>query len=261
MRDPSNTTPEQIYGSNNLPTIKMVTLAPEISYGTTSLIESLTKDHNIRVSLGHSAASFEDGLTAVSSGATALTHTFNAMEPLNHRSPGLVGLISNAGGGCGIKTPYYSLIADTIHLHYAALVLAFRADPTKCILITDNVELAGLPDGVYPGHAQIPHKQRKVGNKVVIDGTDTLIGSCIGLDECVRNLAHFNGRGNSLAEAVRCVTENVAALMDLTDRGVVEEGRRADFVVLDNAGVVQSVWRAGRKVYEKLRGKGSAEVS
>ena len=63
----------------------------------------------------------------------------------------------------------------------------------------------------YPGHAQVPHPQRKQGNKVTIDGTDTLVGSCSGLDECVRNLWQWSGC--SLPEAVRCATENIAGLM------------------------------------------------
>ena len=121
------------------------------------------------------------------------------MEPFNHRSPGLAGLISSP------QKPYYSMIADGIHLHPAVVSMAFRANPERCILITDSVEMAGKPDGVYPGHAQVPHVQKKVGNKVTIDGTDTLIGSCIGLDECVRNLVSYSGC--SLAEAIRCVTE------------------------------------------------------
>ena len=89
--------------------------------------------------------------------------------------------------------------------------MLFRANPRKCIVITDSIELAGLPDGTYPGHSQIPHKQTKVGSKVVIEGTDTLIGGCASLQECVKNLMEWSGCG--VAEAVSCVTENVAEFM------------------------------------------------
>ena len=168
------------------------------------------------------------------------------MVPFHHREPGLAGLM--ATGRC-----FYSVIPDGIHLHPATLAMAFRTDPSKCILITDSVELAGLPDGVYPGHGQIPYQQRKVGNRVVIDGTDTLIGSCCTLDECVRNMVQMTGCG--LAEAVRCVTENVAAMMGESKRGMLEFGRRADFVILDGHGNVKETWVGGRKVWtagEKL---------
>lgn len=168
------------------------------------------------------------------------------MPPLHHRDPGLAGLIASP------EAPYYSLIADGIHLHPSALALAFRANPQKAILITDAIELAGLDDGVHPGNAQIPHRQRKEGNKVTIDGTDTLIGSCCSLDECVRNLVRWSRC--SLGEAVRCVTENVADMMGLKgERGRLGVGCRADFVVLSDEGSVLQTWVSGRKVWDSGR--------
>ena len=241
MQLPEKTQVQKVYGAANVKSsIKMITLAPEL-VGSTDAIESLTQEHGVTVSLGHSAADFETGLQALKSGAKSLTHVFNAMAPFGHRLPGLAGLIGNFPG------PYYSIIPDGIHIHPTVVSMAFRANPEKCILITDSIEMAGMPDGLYPGHAQIPHMQRKVGNRVTIDGTDTLIGSCIGLDECVRNLRLFSGC--SLAEAVRCVTENVASLMGLQDRGVIAKGRRADLAVLDQNGYVQGLWSRGRKVF------------
>ena len=243
MQTPSQTSIEQLYGDDDsVSAIKMVTLAPELD-GSTKLIEELTKGHDIRVSLGHSAANFDTGLAALKAGATSLTHVFNAMNPLHHRSPGLAGLIASE------ESPYFSLIADGIHLHAATLAMAFHANPYKCILITDSVEMAGLADGLYPGHAQIPHQQRKRGNQVTIEGTDTLIGSCSSLDECVRNLKQWSGC--SLAQAVQCATENIAKMMGLEDRGVIEVGRRADFVVLDDTSRVLETWKGGELVYQR----------
>ena len=112
--------------------------------------------------------------------------------------------------------------------------------------MTDSIELSGLPDGVYPGHAQIPFEQLKQGNKVTISGTQTLIGTCIGLDECVRNLMAWAEIG--VEEAVRCVTENVADAMGLVDRGKLEVGRRGDFVVLSEDGKVLETWILGERV-------------
>ncbi|KAL8696727.1 MAG: hypothetical protein Q9224_002650 [Gallowayella concinna] len=247
MKRPSHSPISQTYGDiSTLSAIKLITLAPELD-GSTQLIEELTQKHSIRVSLGHSAASYDTGLSALRAGATMLTHVFNAMNPLHHRSPGLAGLIASSSSSA--DSPYYSLIADGIHLHPATLTMAFRANPTKCILITDSVEMAGLPDGLYPGHAQIPHQQRKEGNKVTIEGTDTLIGSCSSIDECVRKLKEWSGC--SLAEAVSCATENIANMMGLEDRGIIEVGRRADFVVLDDAGFVLETWIGGEQVYRR----------
>lgn len=115
--------------------------------------------------------------------------------------------------------------------------------------MTDSIELSGLPDGIHPGHAQVPFNQMKTGNKVTIDGTDTLIGTCIGLDECVRNLMTWTDIG--VEEAVRCVTENVADAVGLRDRGKLEVGRRGDFVVLQEDGTVQETWILGKRAFEK----------
>ncbi|KAK3650911.1 hypothetical protein LTR56_005962 [Elasticomyces elasticus] len=239
-----STPPTEIYGevatSNSV--LKIVTLAPELE-GTPPLIHSLTAK-GIRVSLGHSSATYPQGLAAVKAGATCLTHTLNAMAPLHHRDPGLAGLVTAPS-----SPPYFSIIADGNHLHPSIATLLFRSNPSKCILTTDSIELAGLPDGTYPGHSQIPFNQTKIGSKVVIEGTETLIGGCAGLDECVRNLVGWSGC--SVAEAVSCVTENVAGLMGEEGRRKLVVGGRADLVVLGDGGEVRGTWVGGRKVWSK----------
>lgn len=251
FRKPTLTSPESLYGSTNLETtIKLITLAPELP-GSVALIGHLRETYpHLAISLGHSSATYDEGLAALAVGASALTHVFNAMAPLHHREPGLPGLM--ASGRC-----YYSIIPDGIHLHAAALTIALRTDAAKCILITDSIELAGLPDGVHPGHGQIPHPQRKIGNHVTIEGTDTLVGSCCTLDECVRNMVSLTGC--NLAEAVRCVTENVAQMMGESKRGVLEPGRRADFVVLTSEGYVKETWIGGERVWVAGEGGSRSE--
>ena len=227
-------------------TLKLVTLAPELS-NSDSLIKALVQN-GTRVSLGHSSASYTQGLTALQAGASCLTHTLNAMAPLHHRDPGLAGLVT-AAPSTTTQSPYFSIITDGNHLHPSVATMLFRANPSKCIVITDSIELAGLPDGTYPGHAQIPFNQTKKGSRVVIEGTETLIGGCAGLGECVQNLIASSGCG--VAEAVRCASENVADFMGDTERGKLEVGRRADFVVLSDDGEVVQTFVDGRKVWEK----------
>lgn len=202
---------------------------------------------DIKVSLGHSSASYTDGVAGMQAGATCLTHTLNAMAPLHHRDPGLAGLMTAASSTLP-ESPFFSIIPDGNHLHPSVASMLFRANPAKCIVITDSIELAGLPDGTYPGHAQIPFNQTKKGSRVVIEGTETLIGGCASLAECVGNLVRWGGCG--VAEGVRCVTENVARFMgEEKERGVFRAGSRADFVVLGDEGSVRETWVKGKKVW------------
>lgn len=143
-----------------------------------------------------------------------------------------------------------------MHIHPSVATLLFRAAPQRAILISDSIELAGLPDGTYPGHAQIPDPQVKTGPVAKIQGTDTLIGATCTVADAVKNLIGWSGC--SVAEAVRTVTENVAGFMRLDgERGTLEEGRRADFVVLEDDGTVRETWVAGRRVWSRSEGWGS----
>lgn len=210
--------------------------------------------------MGHSTASYSDGLSGLKAGATCLTHTLNAMPALTSRSPGLAGLISLPSTHTP-PSPYYTIIADGEHLHPATVSLLHRTNPQRSILITDSIELASLPDGTYPGHSQIPFEQTKSGTRATIAGTDTLIGGCIPLQESVRNLMEWSGCG--IAEAVGTVTQNVAAFMGLDGmggRGVLREGRRADLCVLNEAGEVLQTWVAGTKVWDKEEEVSRAEA-
>ena len=220
----------------------MITLAPELP-GSIAMIGQLLEEFpGIVIAMGHSEATYSDGVAATTMGARMITHTFNAMNALNHREPGLPGLMTQ--GKC-----WFSVIPDGIHVHPSVLTLALRADPSRCILVTDSIELAGLPDGTYDGHGQIKGKQRKEGNRVTLEGSETLVGSCIRLDQCVRNMVRWSNCG--IAEAVRCVTENVAEMSGERKRGVLEAGRRADFVVLSNGGDVEETWIQGRRVWKR----------
>ena len=242
MQNPAESSVESIYGDDEaLHAVKIVTLAPELG-NSLEVIRNLTR-RGIVVSLGHTAADYDTGMRALRAGAKMLTHVYNAMNSFSHRSPGVAGLVSS------LEAPYFSLIVED--LHPAALSMTFRANREKCILISDGAELAGLPDGSYLGHTQNPyrppHSQDAWSNKVATKGNEN-IGSIMSVAESVRNLRKCSGC--SLAEAVRCASENIAALMNDEERGLIEEGRRADFVVLSDEGKVQQTWLKGEMVYE-----------
>src|SRR5207247_9919839 len=92
----------------------------------------------VLVSLGHSTATYEEAMAAIDAGARLVTHLFNAMAPLHHRQPGLVGAALTD------DRVAVALIADNVHVHPAALRLAFRAKGTdRVVLVTDAVARRG----------------------------------------------------------------------------------------------------------------------
>jgi N-acetylglucosamine-6-phosphate deacetylase len=127
------TTKDNVSGSH-LEDIDIITMAPELD-GAQEAIKSLTakndNGHSVVISCGHTEATYEDGLEAVTNGATLLTHLYNAMNPFHHRKPGLVGLLSSELklGRSGFERPFYSMIVDGIHVHEAAVSMAYNSHP------------------------------------------------------------------------------------------------------------------------------------
>jgi N-acetylglucosamine-6-phosphate deacetylase len=126
------TTNNHFYGSR-MEDIDIITMAPELD-GALDSIKSLTtpnNGHSVVISCGHTEATYEDGVQAVESGATLLTHLYNAMNPFHHRKPGLVGLLSSELklSRSGLERPFYSMIVDGIHVHEAAVSMAYNSHP------------------------------------------------------------------------------------------------------------------------------------
>jgi N-acetylglucosamine-6-phosphate deacetylase len=211
--------------------IRMLTIAPEIE-GAQELIASAAA-RGVCVSLGHSDADFATAESAIATGASHATHTFNAMRPLDHRSPGIVGaVLTDARLSADI-------IADGIHLDPAVVKLFARAKgPEQTVLITDATAAAGMPDGVYHlGSMQVEVKD----GKCMSDGK--LAGSVLTMDLAVRNLARFAGW--DLAHAVAAASRNPARVAGFRNKGVLAAGADADFVVLNAQGEVQRTFIGG----------------
>lgn len=161
--------------------IRKITVAPELP-GMLDAIRDLTHCHGTIVALGHSAATYEQGLAGLAAGATMLTHAFNAMEPFLHRSPGLVGLLSASEEdlrGHRVERPFFGLITDDIHLHASVARAAWAMHPAGCIVTTDGTAATGLDlaDGVYPwGQGSASRRIVKAGRKLFVEGTDTIAG-------------------------------------------------------------------------------------
>ncbi|KAL7419287.1 N-acetyl-glucosamine-6-phosphate deacetylase [Cryptotrichosporon argae] len=227
--------------------VKMITLAPDVE-GVMGCVAGLTA-RGVVVSIGHSDASLDVAAEAVDRGARMITHLFNAMPPIHHRDPGVIGLLGDPQ-----RPISFGIIVDGLHSHPNTVRIAYAAAKDRCILVTDAQSMLdpSLPDGVHDFRPGV--KFRKEGLKVVIDGTDTLAGSAIPFHQCVANLASY--ASITLPEALVCATANPAHMLGpavAARKGRLEPGFDADLVVLDWQGRVVSTWVMGDEVYRAGR--------
>jgi N-acetylglucosamine-6-phosphate deacetylase len=222
---------EQVKAFHAIATIRVLTLAPEMP-GHLQLIPAL-RQLGIRVQLGHSAASYEEGVAALSAGATGFTHLFNGMSGLQHRAPGLVGAAL-------AHAEYAELIPDLQHLHAGALRVALRGIP-KAYCVSDATAATGMPDGEYALGSQ---RVYKCGSCVRLSG-GSLAGSALTLDQALRNLITL---GLDLADASNRLSRFPADYLGETERGRLQPGSFADLVVLDEQLRIEQVFIEGAPV-------------
>jgi N-acetylglucosamine-6-phosphate deacetylase len=226
--------------------VRLVTIAPELP-GALDLIAAL-RERGVAVSLGHSGASADVARAALDAGARLVTHVFNAMAPLQHRAPGLVGI--------ALTDPRatVSVIADGVHADPLVLELVRRAAGPRVVLVSDAAPAAAAPAGRY----------RMAGTEIDSDGSGVvrtpegrLAGSALTLDVALRNWASMTEA--TLGEAIAAAGERPARALGLA-RDIVgaqpaepaasaiglQPGAVADIVLLDDAGAVERVMRHGR---------------
>lgn len=210
--------------------VRVVTLAPELP-DATEAIRRLT-DRGVLVALGHTDADPSQLAGAAAAGARLVTHLFNAMSGLHHRSPGVVGAaLADDRFAC-------SLIADLVHVDAVALKVAFRAlGPARAVLVTDAVAWRAASMGPVRVHLSAGAPRLENG---------TLAGSALTMDQAIRNVVEHCAV--SLSDGVAAAATVPARLLGLDDRGVIAAGRRADLVALDEEGVVGGVWVAGERL-------------
>ncbi len=211
--------------------IRVVTLAPELA-GHLNIITHLAA-RGVRVQLGHTLGSYEDGVNALKHGAAGFTHLFNAMTSLHHRAPGMVGAAL-------AHAEYAELIPDLLHVHPGAIHTALRAIP-KLYCVTDSTAAAGMPDGTYPLGSQTVTKC--VNGVRLADGT--LAGSTLTMDQALRNLVSL---GLPLAEASHRLSRYAADYLGLSQRGRLGVDAWGDLVVLDRQLRVQATYVEGQEI-------------
>lgn len=208
--------------------MRLITVAPEID-GHLALVRQMT-DAGIRVQIGHTNGSYDDGVRALEQGAAGFTHLFNAMPGLHHRDPGMVGAAL-------AHAQYAEIIPDLLHVHPGAIRTALRCIP-HLYCVTDSTAAAGMPDGEYMLGRQVVHKC--MGGVRLADGT--LAGSTLTMDQALRNLVSI---GLDLADAARRVSTNAADYLGERRRGRLAPGCFADVVVLDRDLKLKTVYIEG----------------
>lgn len=212
--------------------IRLITLAPEVGRNHALIAELVAL--GIKVQLGHTTGSYEDGVAALRCGATGFAHLFNAMSALHHREPGMVGAAL-------AHAEFAEVIPDFLHVHPGAVQVALRAIP-KLYCVTDATSATGMPDGDYKlGRHTV---SKCMGGVRLADGT--LAGSVLTMDQALRNLV--DTLGLALPDAAQRVSTYAADHLGLTDRGRLCAGAWADVVVLNATLQVQAVWVEGRSV-------------
>jgi N-acetylglucosamine-6-phosphate deacetylase len=220
--------------------VRLVAVAPEIPENQWLIEECIRR--GITASAGHTNATFTEMNQAVTLGIRQVTHCFNAMRPLNHREPGVVGAAMTMSD---VKC---ELIADNIHVNPVVLKLLYDIKGAEgIILVSDSINAAGMPDGDYSFKGELVSV--KDGAVRLHDGT--LAGSTLALDQAVRNFVKATGR--PLAEILPCSSANAAAAIGLgSSKGKVAAGYDADLIFVDNDLNVKMTMVMGKVVYSEI---------
>ena len=221
---------------DHLAHVRMVTVAPEAAGARTLVAEMLAM--GMVVSAGHSMASSAQMEEAQRWGVTMCTHLFNAMLPLDPQEPGIVGVLGSATR----PHPFFGIIADGIHVHPSSLKIAHAARPASLVLVSDQMAAMGLPDGQHRlGEAVV----EVVGDRAYRQGTQTLAGAVVPLNECVRRFARFCDCG--AVAAIEAATLHPAQCLGIeASKGTLRVGADADLVLLDDELRVRRTYVAGK---------------
>lgn len=221
----------------NSDVIRIATIAPEMP-GALDCIREVTEKTGILMSMGHTAANYETAKAGIEAGIRHATHLFNAMTPLNHRDPGVVGA-SLADDRVSTE-----LIADTFHISPDLFGLVAKVKGDNLILITDCTRAGGLEDGEYTLGGQ-PFFLKGIECRLA-DGT--IAGSVLKLNNAVRNMREHTNL--PLEQIVRMASINAARCIGLDKtKGSLEAGKDADIILADENFAVSETIIAGETVW------------
>lgn len=224
----------------DLNVIRLLSLAPEFPENRWLIEEAVSR--GVTVSVAHSNGSFDQIRSARDLGLSHATHAFNAMSPLHHRQPGVVGAVLS------LDDINCELICDLEHVHPAAVEILWRCKGVdRLILISDSVKIAGMPDGRYQfSHQEVEKKDGSV--RICADGS--LAGTTLAMNAALRNLMSVT---KLPVEALwRTASLNAARAIGVDDsKGSIALGKDADLVLVDDQLNVHMTIVEGQIVYAR----------
>jgi N-acetylglucosamine-6-phosphate deacetylase len=214
----------------------MVTIAPELSGGREAIRQLV--DAGVAVAFGHSDADEVMVAEALDAGATVATHLFNAMRPIHHRDPGPIPRLLVD------ERAIVELICDGFHLHPDVISMAVQtAGPDRVALVTDAMLAAGVADGEYHLGSLAVAVTDGQARLVEPDGSlGSIAGSTLTMAQAFEQVA---ATGVRIPDVAAMAATTPARRHALTDVGLIEVGRRADFCLVDDAGHLHRVMRRG----------------
>lgn len=223
-------------------TLRQLTIAPELP-GALDAIDQLISD-GVAIGIGHTEATIDIAHEAFDRGARILTHAFNAMPGIHHRTPGPITAAFED------ERVTIELILDGLHVHPHVAGMAFRAAPGRIALVTDAMAAAGSSDGDYRlGSLNVTVRD----GLAVLRGTDTIAGSTLTQDRALR--CAITNAGVSPVEAIAALTATPALALGLGEQfGRLAPGFAADAVVVDDQWGVERVWANGVAISPSVDG-------
>ncbi|HZL27494.1 MAG TPA: N-acetylglucosamine-6-phosphate deacetylase [Acidobacteriaceae bacterium] len=230
--------------------IRLMTIAPEPDAagpmsGPSTAVELIAHAAalGVKISLGHSNATAAETLAAIDAGATSATHTFNAMRALDHREPGILGIVLDD------DRLFAELICDGVHVEPPVVRLWLRAkSETRAILVTDAMSAAGMPDGDYMlGQFSVSVANGRAQLKEdIAAGKETLAGSVLTMERAVANLQAFTHA--PLGVATRLASHNPAAMLGVPEVTRLAPGSVANLNRFDEQGRLIATYIRGREI-------------